>query len=85
LKESGDGYWPIAFHKGCQSSLIPDSEFVISIIIVIFRNHGVIVIRILIADGSSASPGAGRNRWRRSSVAPSYHYLSSRQVISMKE
>jgi len=32
-----------------------------------------IVIEILVVDGSSASPGAGRKRRRRRSVAPSCH------------
>jgi len=42
-----------------------------------------IVVEILVVDRSSASPGAGRKRKRRS-AAPSCHDLKRRQVISTK-
>jgi len=51
------------------------------IVIVMYRAE--IVIEILVVDRSSASPGAGRKR-RRRSVAPSCHDLKRQQVISTK-
>jgi len=51
--------------------------------IVIVGYRAEIVIEILVVDRSSASPGAGRKR-RRRSAAPSCHDLKRRRVISMK-
>jgi len=52
-------------------------------IIVIVGYRAGIVIEILVVDRSSASPGAGRKR-RRRSVAPSCHDIKRRRVISTK-
>jgi len=49
--------------------------------IVAYRTE--IVIEILVVDRTSASPGAGKKR-RRRSAAPSYHYLEWRQLITTK-
>jgi len=54
-------------------------------IIVIVGYRAEIVIEILIVDRSSASPGAGRKRRKRSAGgAPSCHDLKRRRVISTK-
>jgi len=52
---------------------------------VVGRYHAEIAIEILLMDRSSPSPGAGRNRSRRRSVAFSGHDCKRCRVISTKK
>jgi hypothetical protein len=54
-------------------------------IILIVRDQGRIVIEIQVINSSYASPGAGKKRRRKSSVAHWYFDLKRQQVISIKE
>jgi len=54
-------------------------------IIVIVGYRAGIVIKILVMDRLSASPGAGWKRRKRRSAVASFHDLKKRQVISMKK
>jgi len=78
-------WWPLAhcFPGWWPKRLVVGSWIVILTIIVIVGYRAEVVIEILIVDRSSASPGAGWKRRRRSS-APCCHDLKRRRVISTK-